>query len=456
MRAALSCGLLALLTAAATLARARPRSDEPPRTILVHVEGPDAEATRREVLAALPEGVEVVAPSADAAAWRASAPVRGRRTDASARLVRAARAAHTDLAMLVTAGAGRKGTPRAIHVVLVAAGERRVDVTVPRHDSEALAHALAALDPDGGPRAPAPSASAPVATDPAPASAAVRDDPPPTAAVANDASAAPIGSLAPTDLAPAKDAIARTSAATRDAGHATINVSAGIEIGTRDFRYTDRRTAALRDYTLTAAPLVAVGGEAYPFAASGRAFVADLGVAGDYARAFALASAPASSSSGSVGTEWSRFAVGPRLRIRPLGDGGPLLHASLQYGEESFALASSDALGNAALPAVAYRYLRPDVDARFALGRFAAHFGAGYLAVLAGGAVAERFPSASVGGVEAHLGVAFTLARGLELRADADYRRYFYSLHPAPGSALVAGGALDQLAGASAALALLL
>jgi hypothetical protein len=411
------------------------------RAVLVHAEGPDAEGARREVVAALPEGTREISPSAAAAAWRESAAGRARSTDGAAHLARAARAAHADAAILVTATAGA----RAMHLTVLDTGARS-EVTLSRHGGEALARTLAGLgrvdDADAAAETP-PPAAAPLVTQEAPAAA------PGALAEHVDAERA----AAPP---PGRDGLARPSAARADPGRATLDVYAGLEIGARDFRYTDRRSPALRDYALAAAPLVAVGGEAYPFAASGQPFIADLGVAGDYARAFALSSGTSSGSAGAVSTAWSRFDLGARFRVR-LGEGGHLLRVSLAYGEESFALATFGALGSAALPSVAYRYILPGVDVRLARGRFALHGGGAYLAVLGGGPVADRFPSSSLGGIEARLGLAVTVARGLELRADADYRRYFYALHPAaPGSTYVAGGALDQLAGVTMAVALLL
>jgi len=73
--------------------------------------------------------------------------------------------------------------------------------------------------------------------------------------------------------------------------------------------------------------------------------------------------------------------------------------------------------------------------------------------VLSAGAVADRFPHASVGGVEAAAGGAFRIRPGLEARATVSYRRFFYAANPVPGDTFVAGGAVDELASIDGSLA---
>jgi hypothetical protein len=215
----------------------------------------------------------------------------------------------------------------------------------------------------------------------------------------------------------------------------------------RRFVYTDGFTANLRPYTLNAAPLVTAGAEIYPLAGD---HVVDLGVVLSYAHAFAVQSATVDA--GRLETQWSRYAAGARARVRtgPV-DTAPVLGLTGAYGDERFAVDSSNP--NAALPSVDYRFARVSADARMPLGRFAVFGEFGYLAVLAAGDVAARFPKASVAGVEADLGGSIAIGWGLEARVTASYRRFFYTMNPTPGDAYVAGGALDELAGLQGGLA---
>lgn len=435
-------GLLAAAVAVASFApraRAERSAGEvvAPRVVVV-IDGAGADAVRADVRAAMPAELAVGDDDALAAAWQrdggagppALPPRRGvdarTRAAALARLKRAARAAHVEAVVLVTATAPVRGSSRVrVVVVATAEDEPRVDdaITIGPRGRVAALRALL-VDATRG-LEPAPNASAPAAPPSVPAAA-------------------------PSAPAPALEHDAPTAPA-RDARRSLVDVAAGMEVGARDFRYTSRVTQNLRDYSLGAAPLVVASGAVYPFVASAHA-LPDIGVVGTFAQAVGVSSA--TSSGTTVATRWSRYSVGGLLRLRFDGVAdGAVVRVSGVYGEEAFAFDQAASGLDAQLPAVTYRFVRPYVDARIELGRAAAFAGVGYLAVLSGGAVADRFPSASVAGVEASLGGAFAIVRGLELRATVDYRRFFYALHPVPGATYVAGGALDQLAGAQLALA---
>jgi hypothetical protein len=230
-------------------------------------------------------------------------------------------------------------------------------------------------------------------------------------------------------------------------GQEFLQLSLGVEGGMRHFAYTDGVTANLRPYTLNAAPLAAAGAELYPLAGD---HVVDLGLVVTYAHSFAVQSATVDA--GRLETVWSRYSAAARARVRTGAvESAPVFGLTGGYAEERFAIDSSNP--NASLPSVDYRFVRASADARVPFGRFALFGDVAYLAVLAAGDVAARFPKASVAGVEADLGGAVAIAWGLEARVTASYRRFFYSMNPTPGDAYVAGGALDELAGVQAGLA---
>jgi hypothetical protein len=220
----------------------------------------------------------------------------------------------------------------------------------------------------------------------------------------------------------------------------------------RHFAYKDGLTANLRPYDLPAAPLAAAAGALYPFALTGSAPkpFSDVGVVLGYARAFALQSTSVETS-GKLNTQWSRYYVGGRARIRTGSEGSPIVGLIGAYGGESFTF---DAPPNAPpLPSVEYTFVRASGDVRMPFGRAAVVASAGYLFVLSFGDLASRFPRASVGGVEAELGGALTLTTGLEARLTASYRRFFYAMNPTIQDAYIAGGALDELASLQAGVA---
>ena len=458
--------LAAVAMAIATSAASRDARAQTTRPrVVVVVQGAGADAARDEVRAAAPEGVTLVSGADFVAAWEreggtgapALPPRRNlgarSRAEALTKLRRAARVAHADAVVIVTAATPVRGGARAARVVVVvtAEDEPRVDEAITlgaRAPSGALRRALDKGVRDLEASARADRTDAALTTVPAGApSPAARDASPMPAALALSSSA-PSSSPSPVDR---DGPPPPPGASDASLGHTLFDVAAGVELGARDFRYTSRLTNNLRDYSLAATPLFAISGAVYPFAISRESSPVDFGVVASFTKALSVSSATSSGSN--VATRWSRFAVGPRLRMRLDALDGVVLGASGAYGEESFTFDDASPDLDTQLPSVTYRFVRPAVDARLQFGRVAAFAGAGYLAILSGGAVGDRFPSASIGGIEASVGGAFAIAGGFEVRALVDYRRYFYALNPTPGTSHVAGGALDQMAGAQIALA---
>jgi len=232
-----------------------------------------------------------------------------------------------------------------------------------------------------------------------------------------------------------------------------LSLQAAMGVGMRHFSYVDRLTPSLRPYDLDAAPLASVSATAYPLAFTRVPVIRDLGVTGEYAQAFAISSQD--SSGNHVGTTWQSFDVGAIERI-PLTR-AVIVHVSLGYGGNDFAFDQSQASAGAALPGVAYRFVRAAADVRVELFRSLAAFaGAGYLDVLDSGAMGQLFPRETVGGVEAHVGASYAFTPHWQASLSAAYTRFFYSFNPVPGDASVAGGALDEQTRVQAAFAYLM
>ena len=254
--------------------------------------------------------------------------------------------------------------------------------------------------------------------------------------------AEPPASSEPTEtkhLAPEPDRV--TPAGPDAKGSPPLSAQAGLGVGMRRFSYVDRVTPSLRPYDLGAAPLVTITAVVYPLAFSRAPFVRDLGFTGGYGQAFALASQDSAGTR--VDTTWQSFDVGATERIRLTR--ALQVNVSGGYGVDDFHFAQTLAGGTAALPSVAYRFVRVGADVRdrvvLALSVFG---GASYLDVLGSGYIGTLFPRESVGGVEGHLGASYSLARNWEVSLSAAYARMFYSFNPLPGDASVAGGALDE------------
>jgi hypothetical protein len=227
-------------------------------------------------------------------------------------------------------------------------------------------------------------------------------------------------------------------------------LGAALQGGSRHFAYVDRLTPTLRPYDLFVAPLVAVSGEIYPLTSSSTPVLNGLGATASYARAFGLASEESGGTR--VSTSWQTFALGLRERV-PLGRAF-VLGIDAGYGDTSFAF-DNPIQQAAQLPSVHYKLLRGGVDGRYVNGDLSLRAGAGYLDVLSTGDFAKLFPRASLGGIDASLGVSDQIAPAIELSLDLVYTRFFYNLSPQPGDAYVAGGALDEMATVSLGIAYL-
>ncbi|HTQ44131.1 MAG TPA: hypothetical protein VMI75_15335 [Polyangiaceae bacterium] len=348
-----------------------------------------------------------------------------------ARASAAARDAGVDHAILVDV----RPTPRAtrVHVWHIDAQRSQAvvdtDVTLPPSASAMYTtRAVLALAPpaEAAPAEPTRTESIAPAASPAPAASAASPIPdappqlPETAAVEAD--------RAPTAPSPEVDS-------------SLLSVRASIGAGMRHFSYVDRITPSLRPYDLAAAPVAVATGVVYPLSPTHIPVLRDFGITGEYSQAFALASQD--SAGNRVGTTWQAFDFGATERIAL--PRGLLANVSAGYGGNDYQFTDAIPGGAAALPSVSYRFVRVGADLRYGfLSAFAAWVGGSYLDVLSSGYTAQLFPRETVGGVEAHLGASWRLAKSWELSLSGAYTRFFYSFNPVPGDASVAGGALDE------------
>ncbi len=283
-----------------------------------------------------------------------------------------------------------------------------------------------------------------VAPAPAPIAAPVAQPAAPPAVVLVPATVKP----APAEPSPqlpvpveTRDEAITKRAAVRD--RSLLSLQAGIGVGMRHFSYVDRVTPSLRPYDLGAAPMASLRAAIYPLGSTQTPFIRDLGIVGSYSQAFAFSSAD--STGARVGAAWKAFDVGVTERIALTRD--LLANLSVGYGGDDFEFDQSATSAASALPSVAYRFVRAGGDLRFTVPTLAALSFAGggsYLDLLSTGYTSQLFPRKTAGGVEAHLGASWSLAKSFELSLGASYTRVFYAFNPVPGDADVAGGALDQ------------
>jgi hypothetical protein len=424
------------------------------RTIAVYVEGADAVAVRNALLVSVPTGTTVAESDGFTSALGQQGQkipfgksLEGEGRDRSVARIRGALAAsgldaaivarvikgkNQRMVKLLFVGSGRSDAPREDEVVLGAKRSREDTAKLKGFVEPAMATL-------GG---EAPAETAPAAKPPplVPAAEAAAPKPPQA-----EKPAPPM----PEPAAPA--APDSTSERPRGAIDSSLfEVELGAGAGGRHFTYNDGVSTNLRSYDVFPAPVLAGSAEIFPLAGS-RGLLRDIGIMGGYSQSLFLTSSVVGGPA--INTTESAYFVGLRVRIHPASDPGWILGISDSYASQAVSFGSPPAALNGQLPDVDCTGNRFAVDVRVPFGPLSLRAAVGYRLIFDAGPVAKRFTSPSVGGVDGELGAAYAVARGWEVRAIADYERYFYAFHPNVGDAYVAGGALDQFFGGRLAVA---
>lgn len=235
---------------------------------------------------------------------------------------------------------------------------------------------------------------------------------------------------------------------------AALDARLGFAVVGRSFWYTDDLFMQLRPYSLAIAPAINAAVEFYPGAIASRGVASMFGLVAD--GQFTMLFASTDSQGRSYPTLAYNFNAGARARMWLLNriDIGVLLGFSMQnfsINRGAVMLAPAQGIAN-----TTYMGLRAGLTGRAQIiDRLAITAGSTWQYVLTGGEVtsAEYFQRATVMAVDFSLGAAVALAKGLEVRLSADWRRYFFSMNPQPGDPLIAGGAVDDNYGITASIA---
>ncbi|WP_437338193.1 hypothetical protein [Sorangium sp. So ce394] len=227
-----------------------------------------------------------------------------------------------------------------------------------------------------------------------------------------------------------------------DVRSALFSVELGVEFVGRWFDYSDALSQNLRPYSVFGQPALSVSGELYPLAGTNIAVLKGLGITAGYARALGLNSAVGDGDP--LSTTYQRINLGLRERLT-LGESTVLgISAGVRF--VTFEIDAPDDLA-ATVPNVDYTIFRAGLDARIPAGPVALALGADYLMPLSSGPVYDRFTGASVQGIGATAGVLVPVAKGIEARLLVEYARFFSSFQPELTDDYAAGGATDQYLG---------
>ncbi len=218
-----------------------------------------------------------------------------------------------------------------------------------------------------------------------------------------------------------------------------LEITAGVRVFSRNFRYTDDLFDALRSYKLGAAPAFFIRGRWYPAAHFSGGIPAHIGLTGGYEQGVFLKSKV--SGGEELTTKMSEWYAGLRYRLpierHELGFQGT-------YGKHKFDVEDDPAAP--LVPDVEYAYIRLGVDGRVRVDQILLGAHLGYRMLLDTGELQSSawFPNASGGGVDAGLLAGYEVVTGVSLVAGFDFRRYFLTFDPEPGDPFIAGGAVDE------------
>jgi hypothetical protein len=313
-------------------------------------------------------------------------------------------------------------------------------LAVPLEDIEAANEKAVAAAPKATTDKPSKRTREP-APEPLPAEPAT-DEPPPTAAPARvPASASAVSSA---NEAPAEDkATPKKKRDKVDFTNALIVIDVGLEAGARKMAYSDPLVGPLRSYLAPGVLGYGLAAQFYPGASTGMPFAKDIGVVFRYAGSLGFESQTKDGSQKATGS-WSRSALGVRGRfLAGSKTTGPYIGVEGTYGTWAFVF-EGDAPIVAEVPSVRYKYMRGAIDARFPFNAFSLTVGAGGMYVMSGGEFTDRFPNATIAGVDGTATAAYAFLPWLEARAEVNYTRIFSSAKSQRGDAFIAGGALDE------------
>jgi hypothetical protein len=234
--------------------------------------------------------------------------------------------------------------------------------------------------------------------------------------------------------------LGRREAARLASGRIEVAVSIWIDVGRRQFTYSDPIGETPRPYLLAAAPLATFGLEIYPLASTLIPVLCDIGFRGRVSRAFALDSS--TTNGAPLDNSWTRFTgeVRGRVLARRTRELGVVAGIDASYFD-----LGTDADVGALVPSARTLSFRLGADGRVRVaGRVSLLAGGAWLAPITRGEIYDRFRRPRVAGIDTELGVAIALTPGAEVRLGGRYTRYFASFDPQVGDPAVAGGALDQ------------
>ncbi len=241
-----------------------------------------------------------------------------------------------------------------------------------------------------------------------------------------------------------------------------FDITAALRGFQRHFAYADDRYNELPNYDLGGAPAIAFDVAVMPFKNAKGTLSA--GFTGSFEYAVGLGTTykvPTGDQEGTHGTTALAYALGVRGNYAFGSTLSNIVSAGAEFGAQSFIIDHPPPVrGNANIPSVEYKFIRPNLQGRFPLmDRFSLLASAGYLMVSSAGEIVSptyfRGDTSSASGLDIGIGAAYELKMSgkgalkfLELRPMLTFRRYTFKFNPDETTdPYVASGATDDYIG---------
>lgn len=240
-----------------------------------------------------------------------------------------------------------------------------------------------------------------------------------------------------------------------------VDITASLRGFQRHFSYADDMYNELPNYDLGGAPAIALEAGIYPFKNAKGSLSG--GFVGTFEYAVGIGTTykvPTGDQAGSHSTTALAYSLGVRGNYAFGSTMANIVSAGLDFGGQTFTVDHPPPVpGNANIPSVDYKFLRPNVMGRFPVASNMAVIGSfGYLMVSSAGEIVSpeyfRGDSSSASGLDIGLGGAYEIkmsSKGtlkyLEFRPMLTFRRYSFKFNPAADDPYIASGATDDYIG---------
>jgi hypothetical protein len=221
-----------------------------------------------------------------------------------------------------------------------------------------------------------------------------------------------------------------------------LRLGVGFKAFSRLFGYTDDLFNRLSTYKLPLGPALVIDADLYPLAFLTRGILSGVGILAYFDYAVGIASRAAD------GTKYGTSAMDLRISATFRLTLGPLtINPFLGYGMQTYAISASTGGTKPNIPNVSYGAFRGGGMLTFKVfGPISVQASLAGQLILGTGEIQTYFPHLHAGGMDVQFAIPVQITDRIQVKAQGEYQRFWYSMNPMVGDANVAGGALDVYA----------